>query len=88
MQDLRALAIFVKVAERLSFVRAATAHHSCPFHPGRVTAGRGEMNMQISCARIGELPFDRLFEPDAFDQFPASHHSVFIERAHRERAPA
>ena len=48
----------------------AEAGHSCPFHPGRVTAGRGEMNMQILDARIGELPFDCLFEPDAFDQFP------------------
>ena len=37
------------------------ARHSRPFHLGRVAAGRGEMNMEISGARIGELPFDCLF---------------------------
>jgi hypothetical protein len=35
--------------------------HSRPFHLGRVAAGRGEMNMEIAGARIGELPFDCLF---------------------------
>ena len=84
MQDLRALAIFVEVAERLSFVRAATARHSCPFHPGCVTAGRGEMNMQISGARIGELPFDCLFEPDAFSTGRATERHFYPRRQRLE----
>ena len=37
------------------------ARHSRPFHLGRVAARRGEMNMEISGTRIGELPFDCLF---------------------------
>ena len=37
------------------------ARHSRPFHLGRVAARRGEMNMEISGAWIGELPFDCLF---------------------------
>ena len=39
---------------------ARRATHA-PFHLGRVAARRGEMNMEISGAWIGELPFDCLF---------------------------
>jgi len=34
----------------------------------RKTSRRGEMDVQILCVRIGELPFDSLFQPDALDQ--------------------
>jgi hypothetical protein len=41
------------------------------------------MDVKILRARIGELPFDSLFQPDSLDHFPAGHHCLFIESAHR-----
>jgi len=46
------------------------------------------MFLQVARVRIGKLPFDCLFQPDALDQLPAGHHSLVVERAYRERAPA
>src|SRR4029079_2362033 len=54
----------------------------------RKTSRRGEMDVQILRVRIGELPFDSLFQPDALDHFPAGHHCRVVTPAHRERAPA
>lgn len=49
----------------------------------RVASGRGEMDVQIMLAGVGELLFDRLFQEDAFDQLPAGHHALAVEAAHR-----
>ena len=57
---------------------ALKAHksRSHPLHLRRKASRRGEMDVQILRARIGELPFDSLFQPDALDHFPAGHHCL------------
>src|SRR5215471_5507737 len=76
---------FVVIVEK---VRMHQKFISRPIHLRGVAAGRGEVDMEILHAGIGELPFDCLFQPHAFDQLPARHHSVAVETACSQRAPA
>ena len=64
------------------------APSSRPLDFRRVAAGRGEMDVQVGRVAVGELPLDRLFQEDSFDQLPAGHHALVVEAAHRQRAPA
>jgi hypothetical protein len=59
-----------------------------PLDPRRLAARRGEVNVQVGRARIGEQPIDGFFKLAAFGQFPAGHHAASVEAADRERARA
>src|SRR3974377_1133629 len=54
--------------------------------PCCVAPGRGKMDMQVLCFRIGELALYRRFDVSALDDLPARHHSRSIKSAHGECA--
>src|SRR5690242_6005440 len=56
------------------------------FHPRRIAAGRGEVDVEIGGVGVGEELPDRRFQFTAFSEEPAHYHGVTVEGAHRDRA--